>query len=59
LDFVKRENKYSSEEIGDLINDMQKSILTLQKKRSELLEKKKDNLTKKRFIPQFKIKKII
>lgn len=54
-EFVKKEGKYSTEEMADLITDMQRGVINLQRKRSELLEKKKNKTLKKN---QFKVKKI-
>jgi len=41
LEYVKRGGKYSLSEVADLINDMQKTIVNLQKKRIKLFSNKK------------------
>jgi len=59
LEYVKKESKYSLDEVSDLIMDMQRTIVNLQKKRITLFEKKMQR-SKKNRRPQkaFKIKKI-
>jgi hypothetical protein len=63
LEYVKKEGKYSLDEVADLVTDMQRTIVTLQKKRIALFEKEKTkakhkkNKKKKKKKP-FKIKKI-
>ncbi len=61
LDYVKKENKQSLQEVSDLITDMQRTIVNLQKKRIALFEKEKEKHHKtKNRRPQktFKIKRI-
>ena len=59
LEYVKKENKYSLEEVSDLITDMQRTIANLQKKRIALFEKEKQKQSKnKRGKKTFKIKRI-
>jgi len=60
-EYVKREGKYNSKEIGKLITNMQKTVAILQKKRIKLIEKdiknhKKTKKTKKN--TKFQIHKI-
>ncbi|MBU1446136.1 hypothetical protein KKD70_02645 [Patescibacteria group bacterium] len=59
-EYVKREGKQTSKEIGILITDMQKTIANLQKKRIKLIEKEiqKTTRTKKKKNAQFQIHKI-
>lgn len=61
LEYVKKEGKYSLDEVADLVTDMQRTIVTLQKKRIALFEKEKakhkKNKKKRRKKP-FNIKKI-
>jgi len=61
LQYVKRENKHSLGEISDLITDMQRTIVNLQKKRISLFEKEREKQHKtrnRRPKKAFKIKKI-
>ncbi|MBD3156974.1 hypothetical protein GF369_04060 [Candidatus Peregrinibacteria bacterium] len=61
LEYVKKEGKYSLDEVADLITDMQRTIVTLQKKRISLFEKEKEKHKKKkkrRKKKPFNIKKI-
>ena len=61
LEFVKKEGKYSLEEVSDLVTDMQRTIVNLQKKRIALFEKEKETQQKtkaKRRKKTFKVKKI-
>lgn len=58
-EYVKREGKQTSKEIGILVTDMQKTIAILQKKRIKLIEKdmkKTQKKTKRK--PKFQIHKI-
>jgi hypothetical protein len=58
-EYVKREGKQTSKELGTLVTDMQKTIAVLQKKRIKLIEKdmkKKLKRTKRK--PKFQIHKI-
>lgn len=58
LEFVKKESKYSLNEVADLITDMQRTIVNLQKKRMTLFEKEKQKTSKKKPKAKFKVKKI-
>ena len=61
LDYVKKESKYSLDEVADLITDMQRTIVNLQKKRIALFEKEKEKQGKtktRRKKKTFKIKRI-
>lgn len=59
LEFVKKEGKYSFQEVGDLITDMQRSIINLQRKRTVLIDKQtKKNKNRSSKKSKFKIKKI-
>lgn len=61
LEYVKKEGKYSLDEVSDLITDMQRTIVNLQKKRIALFEKEKEKQRKsknRRPKKTFKIKRI-
>lgn len=61
LEYVKNEKNCSLEEVSDLITDMQRTIVNLQKKRIALFEKEKEKQDKKRARKRkktFKVKKI-
>lgn len=61
LEYVKKEGKYSLDEVSDLITDMQRTIVNLQKKRIALFEKEKEKqrkTKKRRKNKTFKVKKI-
>lgn len=61
LEYVKKEGKYSLEEVSDLVTDLQRTIVNLQKKRIALFEKEKEkrlNSKNRRPKKTFKIKKI-
>ncbi|MCD6109866.1 hypothetical protein J7J83_03865 [bacterium] len=58
LDYVKKEKKYSLQEVSDLIMDMQRTIVNLQKKRIVLFEKEKQKQHRKRPKRMFRVKKI-
>jgi septum formation inhibitor MinC len=47
LEFIKKEGRYSLNELSYLITDMQRTIATLQNKRLKLWEKEKSKLLKK------------
>ena len=57
LEFVKRGGKYNLKEVAELITDMQKTIINLQKKRIDLCDKEQEKI-KKTHKPKFKIKSI-
>jgi len=57
LEFVRKGGKYSLKEVADLITDMQRTIINLQKKRVNLCDKEKSKLKKPSKF-NFKIKKI-
>jgi len=57
LEFVKRGGRYNLKEVAELITDMQRTILNLQKKRYDLCEKEQKKI-KKTHKPKFKIKKL-
>lgn len=61
LEYVKKEGKYSLDEVADLVTDMQRTIVSLQKKRIALFEKEKEKQRKtknRRPKKPFKIKRI-
>lgn len=58
LEYVKKEGKYSFQEIGDLVMDMQRTITNLQRKKHTLMEKEKTKKRKRSTKPKFKVKKI-
>jgi len=57
LEYARKGGKYSLKEVADLITDMQKTILTLQKKRVNLCDKEKIKLQNPSKF-NFRIKKI-
>lgn len=58
LEYVKKEGKYSLNEVADLITDMQRTIVNLQKKRIALFEKEKQKISKRKSKTKFKVKRI-
>lgn len=59
LEYVKKEGKYSKNEVADLITDMQRTIVNLQKKRMQLFENEKEKTKrKKKNKAKFKVKRI-
>lgn len=61
LKFVEKQGRFNLQDLGDLITDMQRTIVTLQHRRFELFEKERIKQKKKgrrKMKPKFNIKKI-